>query len=206
MASFFSNNLDHFTTSLSYGPKGGTEFISPLSAECMLQYKKKAAAYMKSLKKVCSASMLAQREHSSVDSWLCQREYKRRICNIWNGRDSLNDSFWLRKWNPQCNNATENFRDHSCPHNWGYVPVLPLPISTNYFCAKTPRRRVAAYLNFLPYSPGIWSACYHILTLAFTGRQWRAIGGKKDSWRGDTLEKMCWTKELNAARSPSCLH
>ncbi|TRZ25080.1 hypothetical protein HGM15179_001983 [Zosterops borbonicus] len=57
MASFFSNNLDHFTTSLSYGPKGGAEFISPLSAECMLQYKKKAAAYMKSLKKPCADSV-----------------------------------------------------------------------------------------------------------------------------------------------------
>ncbi|KAM4903014.1 protein phosphatase 1 regulatory subunit 21 isoform 2-T2 [Sylvia borin] len=57
MASFFSNNLDHFTTSLSYGPKGGAEFISPLSAECMLQYKTKAAAYMKSLKKPCADSV-----------------------------------------------------------------------------------------------------------------------------------------------------
>uniref|UniRef100_A0A8D0KTT1 Protein phosphatase 1 regulatory subunit 21 n=1 Tax=Strix occidentalis caurina TaxID=311401 RepID=A0A8D0KTT1_STROC len=57
IASFFSNNLDHFTTSLSYGPKGGTEFISPLSAECMLQYKKKAVAYMKSLKKPCADSV-----------------------------------------------------------------------------------------------------------------------------------------------------
>ncbi|NXG35102.1 PPR21 phosphatase, partial [Dromaius novaehollandiae] len=57
IASFFSNNLDHFTASLSYGPQGGTEFISPLSAECMLQYKKKAAAYVKSLKKPCSDSV-----------------------------------------------------------------------------------------------------------------------------------------------------
>ncbi|KAL2305864.1 hypothetical protein Nmel_003757 [Mimus melanotis] len=57
VASFFSNNLDHFTTSLSYGPKGGAEFISPLSAECMLQYKKKAAAYVKSLKKPCADSV-----------------------------------------------------------------------------------------------------------------------------------------------------
>ncbi|OXB62622.1 hypothetical protein ASZ78_011251 [Callipepla squamata] len=57
IASFFSNNLDHFTSSLSYGPKGGTEFISPLSAECMLQYKKKAVAYMKSLKKPCADSV-----------------------------------------------------------------------------------------------------------------------------------------------------
>ncbi|XP_030413609.1 protein phosphatase 1 regulatory subunit 21 isoform X2 [Gopherus evgoodei] len=57
IASFFSNNLDHFMASLSYGPKGGTEFISPLSAECMLQYKKKAVAYMKSLKKPYSDSV-----------------------------------------------------------------------------------------------------------------------------------------------------
>ncbi|NXD84900.1 PPR21 phosphatase, partial [Halcyon senegalensis] len=57
IASFFSNNLDHFTASLSYGPKGGTEFVSPLSAECMLQYKKKAVAYMKSLKKPCADSV-----------------------------------------------------------------------------------------------------------------------------------------------------
>ncbi|NWU53887.1 PPR21 phosphatase, partial [Dromas ardeola] len=57
IASFFSNNLDHFTTSLSYGPRAGTEFISPLSAECMLQYKKKAVAYMKSLKKPCADSV-----------------------------------------------------------------------------------------------------------------------------------------------------
>ncbi|NWU70787.1 PPR21 phosphatase, partial [Pterocles burchelli] len=57
IASFFSNNLDHFTASLSYGPKGGTEFINPLSAECMLQYKKKAVAYMKSLKKPCAESV-----------------------------------------------------------------------------------------------------------------------------------------------------
>uniref|UniRef100_A0A8C5TQC4 Protein phosphatase 1 regulatory subunit 21 n=1 Tax=Malurus cyaneus samueli TaxID=2593467 RepID=A0A8C5TQC4_9PASS len=57
MASFFSNNLDHFTASLSYGPKAGAEFISPLSAECMLQYKKKAAAYMKAVKKPCADSV-----------------------------------------------------------------------------------------------------------------------------------------------------
>ncbi|XP_054485118.1 protein phosphatase 1 regulatory subunit 21 isoform X4 [Agelaius tricolor] len=57
MASFFSSNLEHFSSSLSYGPKGGAEFISPLSAECMLQYKKKAAAYVKSLKKPCADSV-----------------------------------------------------------------------------------------------------------------------------------------------------
>ncbi|XP_053239543.1 protein phosphatase 1 regulatory subunit 21 isoform X3 [Podarcis raffonei] len=57
VASFFSNNLDCFTASLSYGPKGGMEFINPLSAECMLQYKKKAAAYMRLLKKPCCDSV-----------------------------------------------------------------------------------------------------------------------------------------------------
>ncbi|XP_042321317.1 protein phosphatase 1 regulatory subunit 21 isoform X3 [Sceloporus undulatus] len=57
VASFFSNNLDCFTASLSYGPKGGMEFISPVSAECMLQYKKKAATYMKLLKKPCPDSV-----------------------------------------------------------------------------------------------------------------------------------------------------
>ncbi|KAI4577883.1 hypothetical protein MJG53_020565, partial [Ovis ammon polii x Ovis aries] len=51
IASFFSNNVDYFIASLSYGPKTGSGFISPLSAECMLQYKKKAAAYMKALRK-----------------------------------------------------------------------------------------------------------------------------------------------------------
>ncbi|XP_069090143.1 protein phosphatase 1 regulatory subunit 21 [Pleurodeles waltl] len=57
IATFFSNNLDYFTASLSYGPKGGSEFMSPVSAECMLQNKKKAVAYMKTLKKVCPDSV-----------------------------------------------------------------------------------------------------------------------------------------------------
>lgn len=52
IASFFGNNVDYFIASLSYGPKTASGFISPLSAECMLQYKKKAAAYMKSLRTV----------------------------------------------------------------------------------------------------------------------------------------------------------
>ncbi|KAF5918043.1 hypothetical protein HPG69_019849 [Diceros bicornis minor] len=51
IASFFSNNVDYFIASLSYGPKSASGFINPLSAECMLQYKKKAAAYMKALRK-----------------------------------------------------------------------------------------------------------------------------------------------------------
>ncbi|KAK1333087.1 hypothetical protein QTO34_006621 [Cnephaeus nilssonii] len=57
IASFFSNNVDYFIASLSYGPKVASGFISPLSAECMLQYKKKAAAYMKALRKPLSESV-----------------------------------------------------------------------------------------------------------------------------------------------------
>ncbi|MEE6474250.1 hypothetical protein FKM82_010321 [Ascaphus truei] len=57
VATFFSNNLDYFIASLSYGPKGGHGFIKPRSAEMMLQYKKKAAEYMKALKKPCPDSV-----------------------------------------------------------------------------------------------------------------------------------------------------
>lgn len=56
---------------MSYGPEGGTEFINPLSAECMLQYKKKAAAYMKLLKKVGAPSnpvAIAQRNSGPLDT------------------------------------------------------------------------------------------------------------------------------------------
>ncbi|XP_021086985.1 protein phosphatase 1 regulatory subunit 21 isoform X2 [Mesocricetus auratus] len=57
IASFFSNNVDYFIASLSYGPKTASGFISPLSAECMLQYKKKAAAYMRALRKPLAESV-----------------------------------------------------------------------------------------------------------------------------------------------------
>ncbi|XP_014732938.1 PREDICTED: protein phosphatase 1 regulatory subunit 21 isoform X3 [Sturnus vulgaris] len=74
MASFFSNNLDHFTTSLSYGPKGGAEFISPLSAECMLQYKKKAAAYVKSLKKVQQSLEKIAKLEQEKEHWMLEAQ------------------------------------------------------------------------------------------------------------------------------------
>ncbi|XP_018120535.1 protein phosphatase 1 regulatory subunit 21-like isoform X1 [Xenopus laevis] len=57
IATFFSNNLDFFISSLSYGPKGGLGFTNPLSAEMMLAYKKKASQYINSLKKPCPASV-----------------------------------------------------------------------------------------------------------------------------------------------------
>lgn len=57
--------MDYFIASLSYGPKAASGFISPLSAECMLQYKKKAAAYMKALRKVCELLLTFKSEEKS---------------------------------------------------------------------------------------------------------------------------------------------
>ena len=57
--------MDYFIASLSYGPKAASGFISPLSAECMLQYKKKAAAYMKAVRKVCELLLTFKSEGKS---------------------------------------------------------------------------------------------------------------------------------------------
>ncbi|KAM4607718.1 protein phosphatase 1 regulatory subunit 21 isoform 2-T2 [Polymixia lowei] len=51
IATFFSNNLDFFTSSTGYGPRGGTVALNPLQAEDMLANKKKAAAYIHAIKK-----------------------------------------------------------------------------------------------------------------------------------------------------------
>ncbi|CAG09468.1 unnamed protein product, partial [Tetraodon nigroviridis] len=50
IATFFSNNLDFFT-SAAYSPKGSTVALSPLQAESMLANKKKASAYIHTIKK-----------------------------------------------------------------------------------------------------------------------------------------------------------
>lgn len=50
IATFFSNNLDFFTSS-GYGPKGSAPTVNPLQAETMLTHKKKAAAYMETIRK-----------------------------------------------------------------------------------------------------------------------------------------------------------
>ncbi|XP_032881380.1 protein phosphatase 1 regulatory subunit 21 isoform X3 [Amblyraja radiata] len=57
ICTFFSNNLDFFTAPSVYSSKKGMGVIDPLSAECMLENKKKAAAYIKSLKKSCPESV-----------------------------------------------------------------------------------------------------------------------------------------------------
>ena len=52
IATFFSNNLDFFTSSPGYGPRGGPATLDPLQAESMLATKKKAATYLHSIQKV----------------------------------------------------------------------------------------------------------------------------------------------------------
>uniref|UniRef100_A0A2I3GCS5 Protein phosphatase 1 regulatory subunit 21 n=1 Tax=Nomascus leucogenys TaxID=61853 RepID=A0A2I3GCS5_NOMLE len=74
IASFFSNNLDYFIASLSYGPKAASGFISPLSAECMLQYKKKAAAYMKSLQKVQQSLEKISKLEQEKEHWMLEAQ------------------------------------------------------------------------------------------------------------------------------------
>ncbi|XP_039639434.1 protein phosphatase 1 regulatory subunit 21 isoform X2 [Perca fluviatilis] len=50
IATFFSNNLDFFTSS-GYSPRGSTVPLNPLQAESMLANKKKASAYIHAIKK-----------------------------------------------------------------------------------------------------------------------------------------------------------
>uniref|UniRef100_A0A8C0MM26 Protein phosphatase 1 regulatory subunit 21 n=1 Tax=Canis lupus familiaris TaxID=9615 RepID=A0A8C0MM26_CANLF len=74
IASFFSNNVDYFIASLSYGPKTASGFISPLSAECMLQYKKKAAAYMKALRKVQQSLEKISKLEQEKEHWMLEAQ------------------------------------------------------------------------------------------------------------------------------------
>uniref|UniRef100_A0A7N6FEG8 Protein phosphatase 1 regulatory subunit 21 n=1 Tax=Anabas testudineus TaxID=64144 RepID=A0A7N6FEG8_ANATE len=53
IATFFSNNLDFFTSS-GYSPRGSTLTLNPLQAENMLANKKKAVAYIQAIKKPSS--------------------------------------------------------------------------------------------------------------------------------------------------------
>uniref|UniRef100_A0A3P9L855 Protein phosphatase 1 regulatory subunit 21 n=1 Tax=Oryzias latipes TaxID=8090 RepID=A0A3P9L855_ORYLA len=50
IATFFSNNLDFFTSS-GYSPRGSTVTLNPLQAESMLANKKRAAAFIHALKR-----------------------------------------------------------------------------------------------------------------------------------------------------------
>ncbi|KAF7686976.1 protein phosphatase 1 regulatory subunit 21 [Silurus meridionalis] len=51
IATFFSNNLDFFTSSPGYGPRGGGGGLNPQQAHCMLNNKKHACEYMLALRR-----------------------------------------------------------------------------------------------------------------------------------------------------------
>ncbi|KAJ7987520.1 hypothetical protein DPEC_G00327350 [Dallia pectoralis] len=51
IATFFSNNLDFFTSSTGYCPRGGAGGLNPLQAESMLGNKKRASEYMQAVRK-----------------------------------------------------------------------------------------------------------------------------------------------------------
>ncbi|XP_067278450.1 protein phosphatase 1 regulatory subunit 21 [Pseudorasbora parva] len=55
MATFFSNNLDFFSSCPGYGPRGGV--LNPLQADSLMDNKRRAAAYMSSVRKVRSESV-----------------------------------------------------------------------------------------------------------------------------------------------------
>ncbi|XP_048392448.1 protein phosphatase 1 regulatory subunit 21 isoform X4 [Stegostoma tigrinum] len=57
IGTFFSNNLDFFTVPSVYSSRIAMSVIDPVAAECMLANKKKAAAYIKSLKKLRPGSV-----------------------------------------------------------------------------------------------------------------------------------------------------
>lgn len=69
IATFFSNNLDFFTSS-GYSPRGSTVALNPLQAETMLANKKKAAAYIQAIKQVsiCPRLMIISRSLLVCDS------------------------------------------------------------------------------------------------------------------------------------------
>ncbi|CAI9579712.1 unnamed protein product, partial [Staurois parvus] len=106
MATFFSNNLDYFMSSLSYGPKGGQGFTNPLSAAMMLQYKQKAAQYMKALKTPCPDSvpyeealvnrrvLLSSTESREGLANRCSKVWRRSVS--WNRRRST--GCWKLSW------------------------------------------------------------------------------------------------------------
>uniref|UniRef100_A0A8D0HND2 Protein phosphatase 1 regulatory subunit 21 n=1 Tax=Sphenodon punctatus TaxID=8508 RepID=A0A8D0HND2_SPHPU len=77
IVSFFSNNLDYFTTSLTYVPTGGAEFVNPIFAECMLQYKKKAVAYMKLLRKVQQSLEKIAKLEQEKEHWMLEAQLAR---------------------------------------------------------------------------------------------------------------------------------
>ncbi|XP_062864875.1 protein phosphatase 1 regulatory subunit 21 [Trichomycterus rosablanca] len=57
IATFFSNNLEFFTSSAGYGPRAGVGNLNPQQAQSMLNNKKHASAYMLALRRTCPESV-----------------------------------------------------------------------------------------------------------------------------------------------------
>ncbi|XP_029377458.1 protein phosphatase 1 regulatory subunit 21 isoform X5 [Echeneis naucrates] len=73
IATFFSNNLDFFTSS-GYSPRGSTVTLNPLQAETMLANKKKAAAYIHAIKKVQQSQEKIARLEQEKEHWLLEAQ------------------------------------------------------------------------------------------------------------------------------------
>nr|XP_061794287.1 protein phosphatase 1 regulatory subunit 21-like isoform X3 [Nerophis lumbriciformis] len=73
IATFFSNNLDFFTSS-AYSPRGSTASLNPLQAETMLSNKKKAAAYIDMLQKVQQSQEKIARLEQEKEHWLLEAQ------------------------------------------------------------------------------------------------------------------------------------
>ncbi|XP_070771795.1 protein phosphatase 1 regulatory subunit 21 isoform X3 [Enoplosus armatus] len=73
IATFFSNNLDFFTSS-GYNPRGSTVALNPLQAESMLANKKKAAAYIHTIKKVQQSQEKIARLEQEKEHWLLEAQ------------------------------------------------------------------------------------------------------------------------------------
>uniref|UniRef100_UPI003AAD6E59 protein phosphatase 1 regulatory subunit 21 isoform X4 n=1 Tax=Centroberyx gerrardi TaxID=166262 RepID=UPI003AAD6E59 len=74
IATFFSNNLDFFTSSTGYGPRGGTVALNPLQAESMLANKKKAADYIHAIRKVQQSQEKIARLEQEKEHWLLEAQ------------------------------------------------------------------------------------------------------------------------------------
>uniref|UniRef100_A0AAQ5YPN5 Protein phosphatase 1 regulatory subunit 21 n=1 Tax=Amphiprion ocellaris TaxID=80972 RepID=A0AAQ5YPN5_AMPOC len=73
IATFFSNNLDFFTSS-GYNPRGCTVALNPLQAESMLANKKKAAIYINAIKKVQQSQEKIARLEQEKEHWLLEAQ------------------------------------------------------------------------------------------------------------------------------------
>uniref|UniRef100_A0A8C7KJG9 Protein phosphatase 1 regulatory subunit 21 n=1 Tax=Oncorhynchus kisutch TaxID=8019 RepID=A0A8C7KJG9_ONCKI len=77
IATFFSNNLDFFTSSTGYGPRGGVGVLNPLQAESMLGNKKKASDYMQAIRKVVASQEKIARLEQEKEHWLLETQLGR---------------------------------------------------------------------------------------------------------------------------------